>query len=110
MNKVITKLVATSIISLLASSSYASIPYCNGTSVPPSKSKALQQVVTQYANDHKCKIGKSCILNFNVDYYSIAWSENCKGSFNDPHGSTFICADGICTPYGYGYPSATYND
>jgi hypothetical protein len=101
------------LVSIFASSAYADIPYCPGTEVAGSKHNALQYVVDTFAGEHNCVIGSNCILNFDGVKYSIAWSEDCSGSAdrgNDPKGSTFICKDGKCYPYGFVSPSADYQD
>lgn len=98
---------------IFASSAYADIPYCPGTEVNGGKNHALQYVVETFAAENNCIIGSNCILNFDEVKYSIAWSEDCAGSAqrgNDPKGSTFICKDGMCYPYGFSSPFAQYQD
>jgi hypothetical protein len=106
------KLIITCISSLLALNAFADdIPYCKGTSVMGSKHTALQTVVKSFAAENKCKIGKNCLLNFDTVKYSIAWSEPCVASearLNDAKGSTFLCDQGKCVPYGFSNPSANY--
>ncbi len=99
--------------SVLATSAYADIPYCSGTSVTGAQSDALQYVVQQFADENHCDIGTNCILNFDDVKYSIAWSGNCAESAsknNDPRGSTFVCANGVCYPLGFSEPNAAYNE
>lgn len=98
---------------VFASSAYAEIPYCPGTEVTGGKHSALQYVVETFAAENHCSIGTNCLLNFDGVKYSIAWSEDCPESAqrgNDPKGSTFICKDGLCVPYGFSSPSAQYQD
>jgi hypothetical protein len=109
MNKLLTLI----IVGALTSSVYANIPYCPGTDVKGSKHDALQYVVKTFADQNDCKIGNNCLLNFDTVKYSIAWSEPCPKSaakLNDPNGSTFVCKQGLCVPYGFSYPSAKYDE
>lgn len=96
---------------IFASSVYADIPYCSGTSVQGSKHNALQSVVRDFAKQYNCSIGSNCILNFNTVKYSIAWAKDCPDSArhgNDRKGSTFVCDAGVCQPLGFDFPSANY--
>lgn len=108
MKKILT-LIASSVF---ASTLYAEIPYCSGTSLTGAKSDALQLVVAQFASENKCIIGDNCILNFDKIKYSIAWAQDCEDSAqkgNDAKGSTFVCASGVCHPLGFYSPHAAYN-
>jgi hypothetical protein len=98
---------------VFTSSVFAEIPYCPGTEVNGGKHNALQYVVDTFANENNCVIGSNCILNFDGIKYSIAWAVDCPGSAqrgNDPKGSTFICMEGQCYPYGFSLPSAEYQE
>jgi len=98
--------------SLLVSNAFADVPYCVGEEVSGEKSAALQQVIKSFAEENNCVIGnQNCIHNFDSIKYHISWSEDCIGSArrgNDPTGSTFICDNGVCHPFGFNYPRANY--
>ena len=108
MKKLGLAILATSLISPV----YAAIPYCDGTKpVTGKKHHALQYVVKTFANQYHCEIDTSCLINFELYKYAIAWAKDCPESGalnNDPKGSTFICLHGECAPYGFDYPNATY--
>jgi predicted TIM-barrel enzyme len=90
---------------LLISSAYADIPYCVETQPPsPSKNAALQYVVKEFANMFGCEVGSNCLQNFQMSKYSVAWAGRCAAG----KGSTFICDNGSCYPYGFSYPRASY--
>lgn len=105
------KLISLFLAGFVVANAYASIPYCPGTDVKGSKHDALQYVITTFANQNNCFIGSNCILNFDGVKYSIAWAQDCvasKNKGNDPKGSTFICTNGKCTPFGFSEPHANY--
>lgn len=97
---------------ILTSHAYAFVPYCSGEEVTGSKSQALQQVIQEFANENGCVLNQTnCIHNFDEVKYHISWGEYCDNSArrgNDPKGSTFICEDGACFPYGFYFPRANY--
>lgn len=100
-------------ISLFTATTYASIPYCPGTVVKKNLHNALQYVVQNFADENGCKIGNNCLLNFDHVHmkYSIAWAKPCPLSAskgNDPNGSTFMCSQGWCFPFGFSSPAAPY--
>jgi hypothetical protein len=99
--------------SIFAASVYADIPYCAGTQVQGSKHQALQNVVKEFARMNRCVIGSNCLLNYDGAKYHISWAKDCKrsaGQGNDPKGSSFICSEGVCTPYGYFLPEDFYDE
>ncbi|MBI2784799.1 MAG: hypothetical protein HYX60_00195 [Legionella longbeachae] len=98
------KLILVCLASFVASSTYASIPYCSGTDVKGSKHDALQSVIKTFAIQNNCNIGTNCILNFDDVKYSIAWDTYCVGA----KGATFVCKNGKCNPFGFSQPSANY--
>ncbi|MBA2651395.1 MAG: hypothetical protein H0U73_03890 [Tatlockia sp.] len=98
---------------IFAPSVFAVIPYCPGTQVNSSKHQALQKVVRDFAKENHCVIGKNCLHNFDTIKYHISWAKGCLQSAardNDPRGSTFICSEGVCSPFGFFFPEAFYDD
>ncbi len=105
------KLITLFLAGFVASSAYASIPYCSGTTVKGSKHDALQYVIATFASQNNCVIGTNCILNFDGIKYSVAWAKDCvasKKKGNDAKGSTFVCSAGNCSPFGFSEPHANY--
>src|SRR5690349_17160260 len=93
------------ISSLVVSSANAAVPYCAETTPPPPlEDHALQTVVAEYAQQHGCEVGNNCLLNFDQFKYSVAWKRSCAAG----SGSTFICQNHVCHPYGFSDPRARY--
>jgi hypothetical protein len=117
MMRIIKNLIALSLLTITASS-YAAVPYCEGTQASQAINNVLQELVPNFVQSMNCAAGNNCLRQWGVTptqiNYSIAWREKCGPVINGVFqmgdkglGSTFVCTTNndktCCWPLGYKY-------